>query len=114
MNNNDLNSSPELVVEIGSPRQLWLEGDILYIGANDGEQIIKMNVNDPNPSPELAVNLGVTTSGPMVYEDQLYLSYFYLDKISRYDPVNGLEVQMGYGIDAPVGMLVIGEDLYFS
>jgi|GEM_PF-2290045 len=114
VNINEPNPSLELVVEIGSPRQLWLEGDILYIGANDGEQIMKININDPNPIPELVVNPAGTTSDLMVYEDEIYLSYFFEDKISTYNEIDGLEVQINQDIDAPTGMLVIGEFLYFS
>ncbi len=114
VNINDPNPSLELVVEIGSPRQLWLEGDLLYIGANDGEQIMKININDPNPIPELVVNPAGTTSDLMVYEDEIYVSYFFEDKISTYNAIDGLEAQINQDIDAPTGMLVIGEFLYFS
>ena len=111
---NDPNPIRKLVVEIGSPRQLWLEGDLLYIGADDGEQIMKININDPNPNPELVVNPAGTTSGLMIYEDEIYLSYFFEDKISKYNSIDGLEVQINHEIDAPTDMLVIGEFLYFS
>jgi len=114
VNINDPNPSLELVVEIGSPRQLWLEEDLLYIGAHDGQEIMKININDPNPIPELVVTPAGTTSDLMVYEDEIYLSYFFEDKISTYNVIDGLEVQINQDIDAPTGMLVIGEFLYFS
>ncbi|MBW2937133.1 T9SS type A sorting domain-containing protein [Aureisphaera sp. CAU 1614] len=113
VNINDSNPTIELVVTVQDPRELWLDGDILYIMAQDGSKVMSINITDIDPTTELVTNTGGIASDIIVYENDIYISYIFEDKISKYDQTNGLVTQIE-GINGPIGMIVIGEDLYFT
>lgn len=112
---NILSSNPILedVVSVNFPGQLWLEDDELFISAEYGEEILKININDSNPIPQLVTQTNGNIKDLLRYNDELWFSYPALDRISKFDSNNNI-VQMIGGVDYPVGLLTIDNFLYFT